>query len=54
MMVGQVNIGEETYAVVNKMGYVDGIFARYILVPLSCIDKQLQNPVEVVDADSGN
>ena len=50
--IGQVDINGKTYAIVDPGGaggYINGIYARYLIVPFSNVDKQIEDiraPVE--------
>lgn len=49
-ILGEVQFNGKPLLVVESGvgGYVNGIFTRLLLVPPSCIDTPMENPVEIV------
>jgi hypothetical protein len=43
-------IGGQQYAIVDAgSGYMNGMFAKYLMVPLSSIDRPMENDVRIYD-----
>lgn len=49
-IVGEMQVNGRPYAIVDNVGgYVHGVYARYLLTPMACVEKTLKDMVEVVD-----